>query len=172
MSMQIAETQTSGLPAWRSPWVLAWIGLVVTVLVVNLTMVYLAIATNPGLVNADYYERGQDYEHNLVSRVARDPGWIMQADIPSPLLASRPQTIRLFLVDKAGQPVDADAVRLFAYRPSDASYDFSLTMTREGAGRYAAVATFPLIGVWDTLIAVTTGSDEYSLSERVRVGSP
>ncbi|MCF1182742.1 FixH family protein [Marichromatium gracile] len=157
------------LPAWRSPWVIAWVGLIVVVLLVNLLMVYLAVATNPGLVNADYYERGQDYERTLVSRRARDPGWVMQADIP-PLQPGRVEAIRLFLVDRAGQPVEADAVTLHAYRPADAARDFSVPMRREGAGRYVAEVAFPLPGVWDTLIAVGHGEDEYSLDQRLEVG--
>ena len=43
-----AADQRKTVSAWRSPWVIAWIALVITVLGVNLTMVYLAFATNPG----------------------------------------------------------------------------------------------------------------------------
>lgn len=156
--------------AFRSPWVLGWIGLVVTVLAVNATMVYLAFATSPGLVNADYYERGQNYEQTLLSRKARAPQWTIEADIPAALKVDKSEWIRVFLVDKAGQPVDPDAVTFYAYRPSDAGQDFSIPMTREDRGRYVAKASFPLIGVWDTLIAVHSGEDEYSIGERVSVG--
>ncbi len=163
------HTKTSDNHALRNPWIIAWIGLVVAVLAVNLVMVYFAISTNPGLVNADYYERGQDYEKTLVSRQARNPNWTMQADIPEPLRVGEPEMMRVFLVDKAGQPVEADAVTFHAYRPSDASRDFSLPMTREGQGRYVVKAAFPLIGVWDTLIAVQSGGDEYTIDKRVNV---
>ncbi|NEX22068.1 FixH family protein [Thiorhodococcus mannitoliphagus] len=155
--------------AFRSPWVLGWIGLVVTVLGVNITMVYLAFTTSPGLVNVDYYERGQHYEQTLLSRKARAPQWIIEADIPAALMVDKPEWIRVFLVDQAGQPVDPDAVTLYAYRPSDAGRDFSVAMTREDRGRYVAKASFPLVGVWDTLIAVNSGEDEYSIGERVSV---
>jgi nitrogen fixation protein FixH len=164
--------QQKPLPAWRSPWVIAWIALVIAVLGVNLTMVYLAITTNPGLVVNDYYERGQHYERTMVSKVAADPGWEMQADVPRDIKAGERSVIRFFLVDKAGQPVKPDGVRFFAYRPSDAAEDFSLTMTEEGAGRYMAEVTFPLIGIWDTLIAVTSADKEYSLGKRVNIQRP
>ena len=156
--------------AWRSPWVLGWIGLVVTVLTVNLVMIYLAFATNPGLVNADYYERGQDYERTLVSRQARAPDWTIATDIPTPLRVGQPEWVRVFLVDKAGQPVDPQTVTFHAYRPSDAGRDFSIIMQREDRGRYAAQVSFPLVGVWDTLIAVGSGEDEHNLAARVNVG--
>ena len=87
------ETTTSSevkvTSAWRSPWVIGWVGLVVVVLGVNLTMVVLAVATNPGLVNDNFYERGRDYEKTLMSRLARDPGWTLSADIPSDIKAER-----------------------------------------------------------------------------------
>jgi nitrogen fixation protein FixH len=158
--------------ALRSPWVLAWLGLLVTVLAVNLVFIYFAITTNPGLVNANYYERGQEYEKTMISRLARDPGWLMRADIPQPLTVGVEESIRLVLVDRAGQPVDVDEATFFAYRPSDVSRDFSIPMIREGEGRYLVRTSFPLIGVWDTLIAVKTGEDEYSVGERVNVARP
>ena len=45
-------------------------------------------------------------------------------------------------------------------------------MTEEGKGRYMAEVTFPLIGVWDTLIAVKSGADEYNLGKRINVQRP
>jgi nitrogen fixation protein FixH len=168
----VARDQQKSVSAWRSPWVIAWIALVVAVLGVNLTMVYLAIATNPGLVVEDYYERGQHYERSLVSEMAQDPGWEMRADIPADIKAGERSVIRFFLVDKAGQPVVPDGVELYVYRPSEASRDFNLPMTEEGKGRYMAEVTFPLIGVWDIVIAVKSGESEYNLGKRISVHRP
>jgi nitrogen fixation protein FixH len=171
--MQVTtETHSKPMPALRSPWVLAVLGLIATVLVVNATFIYFAITTNPGLVTANYYERGQRYEKTMVSRLARDPGWTLHADIPQPLTAGVEETIRLILVDKAGQPVDIEHATFYAYRPSDVSRDFSEPMIQEGTGRFMVKTAFPLIGVWDTLVAVKSGEDEYSVSHRVTVGRP
>lgn len=167
-----SEMGTKPVSAWRSPWVIGWVGLVVAVLGVNLTMVYLAIATNPGLVNDDYYERGQNYEHNLVSRLAKDPGWTMRPDFPRDIQLNKPTTLRVFLVDKAGQPVTPDSVTFYAYRASDKSMDFSVPMTEEGKGQYAAQVSFPLFGFWDGLIAVKQGEDEYTTGDRIIVARP
>lgn len=169
-----ATIQTPSKPtsALRSPWVWAWFGLLVTVLAVNVLFVYLAIMTNPGLVTTNYYERGQDYEQTMISRLARDPGWLMRADVPQSLTAGVEESIRLVLVDRAGQPVEVDEATFYAYRPSDLSRDFSLPMTREATGRYVVETSFPLIGAWDILMAVTTGEDEYSVGERVNVARP
>ena len=76
--------------AWRSPWVIGWVAMVVTFLSMNLFMVYMAIDTSPGLVVDDFYDRGQDYEKHMLDRQARDPGWQMQVSLPcSAVLMSR-----------------------------------------------------------------------------------
>jgi len=167
-----AETAGKATPAWRSPWVIAWIGLVVAVLVVNSTMVYLAFATNPGLVNEDYYERGQDYEETLISRRNADPGWAIKVDVPRGIAANEETTVRAVLVDRVGQPVAPDEVTFYAYRPSDKGADFSLPMVAQAPGRYAAKTRFPLYGYWDTLVAVVHDGQEYTTGERVRIARP
>jgi len=156
-------------PAWRSPWFLGFVGLIVTVLAVNATMVYLAITTSPGLVNASYYERGQDYERSVLSRRAADPGWVGTVDVPDTARVGEPAPVRFAIVDRAGQPVVAERVDFYAYRPSDASQDFSATMHPEGRGRYRVEVAFPLIGVWDTLVAVRAGGEEQLIGERIRI---
>jgi len=171
MQLFVPTPDRSNSP-WRSPWVLGWIGLVATVLVVNVTFVYLAFATNPGLVNDDYYERGRQYEKTLVSRLAKDPGWTLHADVPDDLRAGEAATILITLVDKTGQPVIADQVRFYAYRPSDKAQDFSAPMVATGLGQYSVRVLFPLFGVWDGLIAVRQGDDEVTIGERIRVARP
>lgn len=157
------------IPAWKSPWVIGLVALVLVVLGVNLTMVYLAIATNPGLVADDFYERGRNYEQGVISKIARDPGWGMHADIPEEIRAGEEAAIRFFLTDGVGQPVTADGVELYAYRPSDREQDFRVPMREEAKGRYLAEVSFPLFGAWDALIAVSHGDDEYSVGRRIEV---
>jgi nitrogen fixation protein FixH len=157
---------------WRNPWVRAWIALVVVVLAVNATMIVLAFATNPGLVVEDYYERGRNVERTLVTRRAEAPGWTMSVDTPGDVTEGRATTVRFFVVDAAGQPVRPDAVTYYAYRPSDASADFSLPMVEEAPGRYAVEVSFPISGLWDTLVAAKTGDQEVTFDQRISVGEP
>jgi len=79
--------------AWRSPWVIGWVAIVLTVLAVNSFMIFLAVNVNPGLVVDDYYERGQRYEENMMARMARDPGWIMNVTLPEVLPLAEPTLI-------------------------------------------------------------------------------
>ncbi|MBK1650459.1 FixH family protein [Rhabdochromatium marinum] len=169
-SAPTAQAAAASLSAWRSPWVIGWIGLISVVLLVNLTMVTLAVVTNPGLVVDDYYERGRAMERSIRSRATTTPGWTVATDIPPDLSAGQPATIRFFVVDQAGQPVTPETVTLFAYRPADAGRDFSLPMVPEAPGRYRAELSFPLPGVWDVLIAVTDGEAEYPFDQRLRIG--
>ena len=155
--------------AWQSPWVRAWIALIVVVLAVNILMVTLAVVTSPGLVVDDYYERGRAMEESIRSRAAANKDHMLEADIPPDLRAGQPKNLRFFVVDKVGQPVTPDAVRLFAYRPSDAGQDFSLPMLVEAPGRYGAEVSFPLPGLWDMLIEVTEGEASYRLDKRLYV---
>lgn len=158
--------------AWRSPWVIGWIGLVLTVLAVNATMVTLAINTNPGLVRADYYEGGRDVERTIVTRLEGGPGWTMNIDTPAGLQAEQPTTIRFFVVDKAGQPVAVEQVDYYAYRPANADQDIAVPMEQEAPGRYAVRLAFPLGGVWDTLVSVRDGDQEYAVAQRISVARP
>ncbi len=159
-------------PAWKSPWVIGWVASVVIVLMVNAAMVWFAVTSNPGLVVKDYYERGQHYERSLLSRLAKDPGWLMTINLPQELVTGRMQPMRFSVVDKAGVPVRPEAVTFHAYRPSDASRDFSIPMKEEGAGRYRADAAFPLKGIWDILVSVRQGDDEYNVGRRITVLEP
>jgi len=158
--------------AWRNPWVRAWIALVVVVLAVNATMIVLAFATNPGLVVDDYYERGRNVERTLATRRAEAPGWTMSVDTPGDVTEGRTTTVRFFAVDSAGQPVRPDAVTYYAYRPSDASADFSLPMIEEAPGRYAVEVSFPISGLWDTLVAAEAGDQEIAFDQRISVSAP
>jgi nitrogen fixation protein FixH len=158
--------------ALRSPWFIAWIALVVVVLAVNATMIFLAFATNPGLVVEDYYERGRNVERTLATRRAEAPGWTMSVDVPADVTEGRATTVRFYVVDSSGQPINPERVTFFAYRPSDVSEDFSREMTQEAPGRYAAEINFPISGLWDTLVAAETGEREVVFDQRITVAKP
>jgi nitrogen fixation protein FixH len=152
--------------------VIAWISLVVIVLGVNITMVVLAIATNPGLVRDDYYERGRDVERTIQSRLAAGPAWTIRIDTPEDVRAEEAAKVRFAAVDKVGQPVVVDEVTYYVYRPSDAERDFSLPMRPVGPGLFEGEVTFPLPGIWDTLVAVRHGDAEETFAQRISVAGP
>lgn len=160
------------IPAWKSPWIIGWVMLVLVVLIVNIIFVVLGLSTNPGLVVEDFYDRGQDYEKTWASRQQHDPGWLLEADVPPDLVAGVPTVLRFFIVDKAGMPANIENAHFYAYRPSDVRRDFDLPMVEEGPGRYRVDVNFPLMGVWDTLVVARHGGEEFNLSRRISVPAP
>lgn len=167
--MKAHKITTDPATTWRNPWVIGWLVLIAVVLLVNLTLVTLALITSPGLVVDDYYERGQAMENTIRSRAAAAPGWLFSADIPPDLSAQRAATLRFFIVDQAGQPVSPDRVTCFAYRPADAGQDFSHPMVEEAPGRYRVDLRFPQPGIWDIVIGVRRGADEYHYDQRLKI---
>jgi nitrogen fixation protein FixH len=166
------QASTVGSSAWKSPWVLAWVGLLVVVLCVNITMVVLAFVTNPGLIRSDYYERGRDIEQTIATRLAEGPDWAMQIDTPADVTVGEPTTVRFFVVDNVGQPVTPDRVTYYAYRSSDAGQDFSVPMIAGGPGRFEADVVFSLPGIWDSVVSIETDGFEFSVSSRISVAPP
>ncbi|MEJ2608477.1 MAG: FixH family protein [Candidatus Thiodiazotropha sp.] len=156
--------------AWRSPWVIAWIAMVVIFFTMNMIMIYFAIDNNPGLVVDDFYDRGQDYEKNMLKRKARDPKWKMRVKLPPKIEINQPVVWHFTVSDKEGAPIDRDEVVFYAYRPSDAKQDFSSPMQRVGPGVYEVTVKFPLKGIWDTLVSIRNGEDEYHTPKRIGVG--
>lgn len=156
--------------AWHSPWVIGWLVMVAIFFTMNMIMIYLAKSNNPGLVVENFYERGQDYEKNMLKRQARDPGWQMVVALPKKIGVDEAVACRFTVTDKAGAPVEPDAVTFYAYRPSDAKQDFNLPMQKIGPGLYETEVRFPLMGAWDTLVSVKHGEDEYSAAKRIGVG--
>lgn len=156
--------------AWRSPWVIAWIGLLVAFILVSGFRIYLAIETSPGLVNKDYYERGKQLEQNRLKKMASDPGWKMKLESPDSIDVGKPAWFRFYVTDKSGAAVDPDAVSFHAYRPSDAKQDFSIPMQQVSSGVYQAEISFPLLGLWDILVSVKNGVDEYNHPHWISAG--
>lgn len=160
--------------AFASPWVWGFIGLIGVALMVNITMAYLAVATSPGLVAKDYYERGKSFEKRatLQSATLDRLGWKLALAAPEKITAGEKTTFNLTAQGADGLPAKAVSAKLFAYRPSDAKADFSTPMTHvEGEG-YVAEAVFPLKGVWDIIVTLSDGDGQADVTRRISVAAP
>jgi len=171
ISMNKNQFSQENPKALKNPWVIGWLALVGVVLAVNIGFISLAFITNPGLVDQDYYENAEDYEENLVKyRTARAAlGWTYQAAFPNNPVINTKNLYRLSLVNKAGLPLTAASVKLIAYRPSDASADFEVSLSEIGAGIYEGYVTYPLKGIWDITAAIVRGEDNYNFTRRASV---
>lgn len=146
--------------------------MILVVFLVNALMVTLAFVTNPGLVVDDYYERGQQKAQTINTRLAETPQWTMSLDVPTDIQAQQPYMLRFFVVDRVGQPVHLEQATFFAYRPSDARQDFSRPMREEAPGRYAVEVSFPLPGVWDSLVEARGDGAKHLFDQRFMVARP
>ncbi len=155
---------------WRNPWVIGWIALVIVVVLANVTMVLLAVTTNPGLVVEDYYERGRTYAETRAARkLAQPEGWEVRLDLPQPVVRGVPVSLRVAAIDERGLPVQAERARLYLYRPADAKADFDLPLATEAPGVVGAEVVFPLPGIWDLIVQVESGDRVYDLARRIGV---
>ncbi|MEH6628138.1 MAG: FixH family protein [Motiliproteus sp.] len=157
---------------WRSPWVIGFIVMGIIFVGANINMIYLAGKNAPSLVSENYYERGQDYEKNMLKRLAKNPGWHIQLVPPTAVILDQPAIFALTLEDKHGKFVDPSSVVLRAYRPTDASADFFVPMVKLSAGNYQAEMVFPLKGKWDLLASVIEDDHEFNVSQRISVKAP
>lgn len=159
--------------AFRNPWVIGWIAAIVVVLGVNAAFIVTAIITNPGLVDANYYEKGRDHERNFQSKLeARNRlGWQMKLDIPTEIMAGKNTGYHFSVVDRAGLPITGAVATLIAYRPSDASADLELAMNEITPGIYSVKAALPLKGIWDLTARVQLNGDSLDLVRRVNVAA-
>ncbi len=157
--------------ALGNPWVLGWLALVVVVFGVNAGMVATAVATNPGLVEEDYYQRGQDHEKQYQQRMqARtELGWQVALDVPPKIVMSKEGVFRLHLADNHGVPLNGAEVGLTAYRPSDASADFQVNLRETAPGQYDGYFALPLKGIWDLKVNVAKSEHVWDMSRRVMV---
>lgn len=157
--------------AWRNPWVLGWIALVVIVVLVNILMISIAFITNPGLVTDDYYEKGQAYEKNIrtIHAARKALGWIFSTDFPANPVMNQVSDYSFNIVDKKGLPLSDAVVTFSAYRPSDVDADFSVAMVETISGRYEARINYPLKGLWEITATIKHGEDHFDFTRRTSV---
>jgi len=152
----------------KNPWLRGILAVVGVTLVVNFGFIGYAYYSPPNLVVTDYYERGKNYFHDEHLRDEAAPtSWRLQLLLPSTVKANQTATCRLYVMDHQGKPMRSGKVMLKAYRPSDASQDFSVVLQLTDAGTFTAPVTFPLPGHWDLIAQVDAGDQHFDTAQRV-----
>ncbi|MCP3849391.1 MAG: nitrogen fixation protein FixH [Gammaproteobacteria bacterium] len=157
---------------YKSPWLIGWLLLVLTVLAVNAYMIMQSINDFPGLVVDDFYERGQDYEENIHKKLKNNEKWFPTFDVKD-VYYNKETTILFSMTDKAGVPTKPDTITLFAYRPSNSKIDFSkpMTLSKEESNNgkiiYEAKMIFPAKGKWDLLASVNIEGIEVNYPKKI-----
>lgn len=159
--------------AWKNPFVIAWVSILLVVLTVNFFMVSMAIVTNPGLVIEDYYAQGKRMDVILAEQKRMEKiGW--QLDINLPVLTeAKPEKITLKVLDKTGKPISVDSAILYYYRPSDRHLDGKLEMISSGQpGEYSQQFVLPKKGKWDLIMEVMQGDIRFNIGRSIMVQDP
>ncbi len=149
--------------AWKNPWFLGWMGLLVFVFIVNFSMVFMAITNKPRLLTDDFYKKGKAYSDNRLKLEANKLPWQAKVELPDDISFSQASTFKYHIIDeKSLQPVSPAEVIFYAYRPSDGHYDFSQKMTEIATGQYTTTIKFPLKGIWDIIISAQQDGKEHN----------
>lgn len=156
--------------AWKNPFVIGWLLILVVVLTVNFFMVSMAIVTAPGLTIPDFYEKGKNMGAIIAKRKhMEDLGWQFNIDLPL-LKAGEDQVVTVKVLDEKGQPFDVDTAVLYYYRPSNKKYDGHLPFQSTGqTGTYSATVNLPLKGKYDLVMEVTKGKEVFNLGRSIMV---
>lgn len=164
------STSANKIQHWyKSPLLLIWLFLVLTAMSGTIYMVIQANSGFSGLVVEDFYERGQDYEENILKKLENNAKWIPEFKIIE-INLNQGTIIEFTISDKQGKPAVVEKLTLFAYRPSDAKKDFSVPMTILNDGKtFQAQITFPIKGKWDLLASVIIDGIEVNYAKKIFV---
>lgn len=156
--------------AWKNPFVIGWISILIVVVTVNFFMVSMAIVTAPGLTISDYYEKGKDMGKIIAMREhMKQLGWKLNIDLPI-LTQGKDQSFDVTVLDKSGKAMNVDTAILYYYRPSDKNYDGQLTLKPgAGTGVYQGKIKLPLKGKYDLVMEVTKGKEVFNLGRSIMV---
>ena len=134
------------------------------IIMVNMTMMWIALRTMPGVQVKSAYEASQAFNRELDTIAAQDSrGW--QVDVMMPQgLGGGP--LRVSLRDKQGEAlIGYQGIARFE-RPTDKRLDRSVDLVADGAGRFAAALPPLATGQWDLVIEITRENARMHVSRR------
>lgn len=142
-------------PWYRHPW--PWILMLgpFVVVVAGVITTYLAVKSNDGLVDDDYYKQGLAV-NQLTARDQLAVRLGLQAEV---MQNADDGKVRVLL---RGNTVLPEQVRLRAVHPTRAGIDQAVLMRADGAGSYSGKFATPLKGRWH--IALEDGKSEWRLT--------
>ena len=154
----------------KSPWLRGILAVVGVTVSVNLAYIIYAFWSPPNLVAKDYYERGQNYFHEEIKREQETrEAWRLQLLVPPQLRTGQAQTMRLYVMDHQGKPLQSGQAVLFAYRPNSEASDFKQELQYADPGTFSATLSFPLPGKWDLIAQIRSGEQKYDVAQRINV---
>ncbi len=136
------KTDASVKPWYREPWPWILMSGPAIVVVAGLVTAWLAISSNDGLVEDDYYKKGLAVNQ----RIARDQEATGRG-LSGELMLGAASEVRLLLRAEQGA-VAAESVVIRVMHPTRAGSDQSLVLTKDASGFYSGRFSAPLAGRW------------------------
>lgn len=158
----------------RNPWFLGILGLILLVFAVNGVFIWLSTHHPSTLVDVEYKTHDRKSNAAAVNELAARQALAWQTTIrmPTTLAVGEPASFEIHVADRAGQPVREGVLIVEAYRPSDASRDFSIPFREIASGTYQGTLTFPLKGYWELHLRLERGNNLFTVAtNRFRVAA-
>lgn len=152
-----AMTSSASKPWYRHPW--PWILMAgpFAVVVAGAVTVYLAVVSNDGLVEDDYYKQGLAV-NQMAARDQKAVAMGMQADL---MLSGDGSQVRVVLHGNPGVVFPQEA-GLRVIHPTRSGVDQFMRLRAEGGGSYSARLNAPLEGRWH--VVLTDANNEWRLT--------
>lgn len=144
-------------PWYRHPWPWLLMAGPFIVVVAGLVTAYLAVVSNDGLVDDDYYKQGLAV-NQISARDQRAAALALQAEV---MRGADGAQIRILLRARPGTVLPG-ALRLRLVHPTRSGVDQILVLAADGAGSYTGKLGAPLSGRWH--VALEDEKDEWRLT--------
>lgn len=153
----IRSSASPPTPWYREPW--PWILMAgpAVVIVAGVITVWLAVKSNDGLVEDDYYKQGLSVNQRMTrDRAAADQGMRAEA-----MLAPDGRRIRILLAGNDGVALPEE-LRLKLVHPTRSGADQTVRLIGEGQGFYGGELANPGVGRWH--VSLEDGANTWRLT--------
>ncbi|MBC6441499.1 MAG: FixH family protein [Rhodospirillales bacterium] len=146
-----------------------FVGGFLVVLLVNLTMIWLAVGSFGGLATGDYYDRGRTYNETLATAEAMaELGWSADVVVER---AGDVERITVTAIGRDGSPLPGATVTGRLLRPADEEQDTDVVFVHRGSGVWVAEVPDPAPGLWELRLVIARDGHAIAAEHRLILGS-
>lgn len=149
----------------RSFWPYLIASFLAAVFFVNLTMLALAIKSDDGLTDADYYEKGLFYTSRL--KAESELGWVVSFSFKDRAEAASMNPVEVGIM-RDGEFVEGVSVKVVLKRPATSRFDAEFGLKESGAS-YKGDLLIPSGGLWDIDVVAEKNGKSMERVFRVKV---
>lgn len=138
------------------------------IFLVDGVIVYLAVTTNPGVVEDHPYEKGLKYNQTIEAFDRQVKlGW--KGDVDVKKIANTPKSwmLEVVMVNAEGEALEGASVVAIWSRPVGVEENVRVVCEEKAAGVYQAELVPTHLGQWDVNVMVQKGADKFLLNKRI-----